>query len=124
MSVDLSRQVEDMGIKWGENGLIPAIIQDADNGEVLTLGYMNKESLAISVEQGRTCFWSRSRQNLWLKGETSGHVQKIKSMYLDCDRDTLLVKVEQAGPACHKGTRSCFAEPVQIRESPIMARKK
>lgn len=119
MSVDLSRQMEKMDINWDEKGLIPAIIRDDDNRDVLMLAYMNKESLAISLKEERTCFWSRSRQTLWRKGETSGHVQKIKSVYLDCDRDTLLVNVEQEGPACHEGFRSCFFKPVQMGESSI-----
>ena len=97
-------------IKLSDNKLIPAIIQDAETGDVLMLAYMNKESLSISLREGRTCFWSRSRQVLWRKGETSGHIQKIKSIHLDCDRDTLLIHVEQIGPACHTGTHSCFRE--------------
>ncbi len=99
-------------LKYNPDGLIPAIVQDAENGEVLMLAYMNAESLKISLEEGRTCFWSRSRQQLWRKGETSGHIQTIQSITADCDRDTLLVRVEQVGPACHTGTRSCFTVAV------------
>lgn len=99
-------------IKFDEKGLIPTIVVDAETGMVLTLAYMNKESLAISMEEGRTCFWSRSRKELWRKGETSGNVQHIKSMVCDCDRDALLVYVEKEGPACHLGNESCFEFPL------------
>ena len=99
-------------LKFDEKGLIPAIVVDAENGKVLTLAYMNKESLQISMEKGLTCFWSRSRQELWLKGETSGNYQHIVSITADCDRDALLVKVEKDGPACHLGTESCFNDEV------------
>jgi phosphoribosyl-ATP pyrophosphohydrolase/phosphoribosyl-AMP cyclohydrolase len=99
-------------LKFDEKGLIPAIVVDAENGKVLTLAYMNRESLQISMEKGLTCFWSRSRQELWLKGETSGNYQHIVSITADCDRDALVVKVEKDGPACHKGTESCFNDPV------------
>ena len=95
-------------LKFDEKGLIPAIVVDAENGKVLTLAYMNRESLRISMEKGLTCFWSRSRQELWLKGETSGNYQRIVSIMADCDRDALVVKVEKDGPACHMGTESCF----------------
>ena len=99
-------------LKFDENGLIPAIVTDAETGKVLTLAYMNRESLKISMEKGLTCFWSRSRQELWLKGETSGNYQHIVSITADCDRDALVVKVEKDGPACHLGTESCFNDPV------------
>ena len=99
-------------LKFDEKGLIPAIVVDAENGKVLTLAYMNRESLQISMEKGLTCFWSRSRQELWLKGETSGNYQHIVSITADCDRDALIVKVEKDGPACHKGTESCFNDLV------------
>ena len=95
-------------LKFDENGLIPAVVADAENGKVLTLAYMNRESLRISMEKGLTCFWSRSRQELWLKGETSGNYQHIVSITADCDRDALLVLVEKDGPACHTGAESCF----------------
>lgn len=100
------------GLTYNADGLIPAIVQDVENGDVLMLAYMNAESLKISLNEGRTCYWSRSRQELWRKGETSGHIQKIRSIITDCDRDTLLIKVEQVGVACHQGTRSCFTESV------------
>ena len=103
-------KVEDL--KFDEKGLIPAIVVDAENGKVLTLAYMNKESLQISMEKGLTCFWSRSRQELWLKGETSGNYQHIVSITADCDRDALVVKVEKDGPACHTGTESCFNDVI------------
>ena len=99
-------------LKFDENGLIPAIVVDAVTKQVLTLAYMNKESLQISMEKGLTCFWSRSRQELWLKGETSGNYQHIVSIEADCDNDALVVKVEPEGPACHLGTKSCFTKPV------------
>ena len=99
-------------LKFDSNGLIPAIVVDAVSGKVLTLAYMNKESLQISMEKGLTCFWSRSRQELWLKGETSGNYQHIVSITADCDRDALLVKVEKDGPACHTGAESCFNDEV------------
>lgn len=99
-------------LKFDERGLIPAIVVDAENKKVLTLAYMNRESLEISMREGRTCFWSRSRQELWRKGETSGNVQRIVSITADCDLDALVVKVEKAGPACHTGAESCFFNPV------------
>lgn len=99
-------------LKFDEKGLIPAIVTDADSGKVLTLAYMNRESLAISMEKGLTCFWSRSRQELWLKGETSGNYQHIVSITADCDKDALVVKVKKDGPACHTGSDSCFTAPV------------
>ena len=95
-------------LKFDSNGLIPAIVVDAHSKKVLTLAYMNKESLAISLEKELTCFYSRSRQELWLKGETSGNYQHIVSITADCDKDALVVMVEKDGPACHKGTDSCF----------------
>jgi len=99
-------------IKFDENGLIPAIVTDAETKKVLTLAYMNKESLEISIKEGKTCFWSRSRQELWRKGETSGNYQHIVSITLDCDRDALEVCVRKDGPACHKGDDSCFNETI------------
>ncbi|MBQ3064809.1 MAG: bifunctional phosphoribosyl-AMP cyclohydrolase/phosphoribosyl-ATP diphosphatase HisIE [Clostridia bacterium] len=99
-------------LKFDENGLIPAIVVDAITKEVLTLAYMNRESLAISMERGLTCFWSRSREEIWLKGETSGNYQHIVSITADCDNDALVVMVEKDGPACHTGTESCFTKPV------------
>jgi phosphoribosyl-ATP pyrophosphohydrolase/phosphoribosyl-AMP cyclohydrolase len=99
-------------LKFDENGLIPAIVTDAKTGEVLTLAYMNRESLAVTMEKGLTCFWSRSRQELWLKGETSGNYQHVVSITADCDKDALVVVVEKDGPACHTGSDSCFTAPV------------
>ena len=99
-------------LKFDERGLIPAIVVDAVTKRVLTLAYMNEESLRISMEKQLTCFWSRSRQELWLKGETSGNYQHIVSITADCDRDALVVMVEPDGPACHLGTESCFEYPV------------
>ena len=99
-------------LKFDEKGLIPAIIVDSVTKKVLTLAYMNKESLQISMEKELTCFWSRSREELWLKGETSGNYQHIVSITADCDKDALVVVVDKEGPACHKGTDSCFNETV------------
>jgi phosphoribosyl-AMP cyclohydrolase len=90
------------------DGLVPVVVQDFENGEVLMLGYMNRESLNKTIDTGTTWFWSRSRQELWNKGATSGHYQYVKSISLDCDGDTILIKVEQIGAACHTGNRSCF----------------
>ena len=99
-------------LKFDDKGLIPAIVVDAVTKRVLTLAYMNEESLRISIEKGLTCFWSRSRKELWLKGETSGNYQHIVSITADCDKDALVVVVEPDGPACHLGTDSCFEYPV------------
>lgn len=105
-------------LKFDEKGLIPAIVVDADTQQVLTLAYMNAESLRISMEKKLTCFWSRSRQELWLKGETSGNYQHIVSITADCDYDALVVKVTKEGPACHLGEESCFHNPVLGEETP------
>ena len=102
--------IDEFKLKYDDNGLIPAIIADAETSAVLMLAYMNAESLAVSIEEGRTCFWSRSRDRLWRKGETSGNTQQIVSIKTDCDRDTLLVTVRKNGPACHTGAESCFFE--------------
>ena len=99
-------------LKFGENGLIPAVVVDSITKKVLTVAYMNKESLQISMEKGLTCFWSRSRQELWLKGETSGNYQHIVSITADCDGDALVVVVDKDGPACHKGEDTCFHNPI------------
>ena len=101
-----------MNLKFDEKGLIPAIVVDDDTGKVLTLAYMNEESLNISMDKKLTCFYSRSRQELWLKGETSGNYQHIVSITADCDLDALIVRVKKDGPACHLGTDSCFTNPV------------
>lgn len=95
-------------IKFDKEGLIPAIIQDHKDNTVLMLAYMNKEAVEKTLATGETWFYSRSRQKMWHKGETSGHFQKVKEIFLDCDQDTILVKVEQIGVACHTGARSCF----------------
>lgn len=103
-------------LKFDEKGLIPAIVVDAITKEVLTLAYMNAESLKITLEKGLTCFWSRSRNELWLKGETSGNYQRVVSITADCDKDALVVKVEKDGPACHTGAESCFFNTLYINE--------
>lgn len=99
-------------LKFDEKGLIPAIVVDVITKKVLTLAYMNRESLEISMKEGKTCFWSRSRQELWRKGETSGNYQHIVSITADCDNDALVVMVEKDGPACHTGSDSCFTKEV------------
>ena len=99
---------EDLEQYFAKGELIPAVVQEASTGQVLMLAYMNKESLKRTLESGYTWFWSRSRQELWNKGATSGHLQKVEAMYSDCDNDTLLVQVEQTGAACHTGHHSCF----------------
>ena len=104
-------------LNFDANGLIPAIVVDAESRAVLTLAYMNRESLAISLAEERTCFWSRSRKELWRKGETSGNVQHIVNIKADCDRDALVVYVKKDGPACHLGTDSCFNDDVFGAES-------
>ena len=103
-------------LKFDQNGLIPAVVVDSITKKVLTVAYMNEESLKITMEKGLTCFFSRSRQELWLKGETSGNYQHVVSITADCDKDALVVVVEKDGPACHKGTDSCFTNPVYQSE--------
>lgn len=103
-------------LKFDEKGLIPTIVVDALSKKILTVAYMNRESLEISIKEGKTCFWSRSRQELWRKGETSGNFQHIVSITADCDRDALTVEVLKDGPACHLGTESCFNETVYQSE--------
>ena len=98
------------GLKFDENGLIPAIVKDYDSKKVLTLAYMNRESLNKTLECKKTCFWSRSRGELWLKGETSGNYQHVVNITADCDSDALVIEVKKEGPACHKGTDSCFTK--------------
>jgi phosphoribosyl-ATP pyrophosphohydrolase/phosphoribosyl-AMP cyclohydrolase len=99
-------------VKYDERGIVPAIVQDAATGEVLMLAYMNAESLAKTIEAGETWFWSRSRRVLWHKGETSGNTQRVVSISIDCDGDTILVRVTPNGPACHTGERTCFFRPL------------
>jgi len=112
-------------IKWDAAGLVPAVVQDAGSKEVLMMAYMSRESLAKSVETGDTWFWSRSRGELWHKGATSGHTQRIRSLRYDCDGDTLLVQVDQNGPACHTGQYSCFFNdiPVSGADGPAVTRE-
>ena len=112
MSIELTAAVAEL-LKDGVE-LIPAIAQDATSGEVLMLAYMNRESLAITLESGRATYWSRSRNELWEKGATSGHTQKVISIDIDCDGDALLVKVEQVGAACHTGDRTCFHRSIEL----------
>lgn len=104
-------------LKFNSHGLIPAIVQDYYSKKVLMLAYMNKESLDITIKEGKTCFYSRSRQCLWRKGETSGNTQQVVSIRTDCDRDTLLIEVIKAGPACHTGSESCFFEDIVAPET-------
>ena len=106
-------------LKFDAQGLIPAVVVDAASKKVLTLAYMNRESLEISMKEGRTCFWSRSRQELWRKGETSGNVQHIVDITADCDRDALVVTVNKEGPACHLGTDSCFNDKIFQGDQPV-----
>ena len=105
-----------MELKFDANGLIPAIVQDHYTKQVLTLAYMNAETLALTIAEGRTVFWSRSRQEIWRKGETSGNVQRVVSITADCDADALVVEVVKDGPACHTGAESCFFQPVYVSE--------
>jgi len=116
------------GLKFDEQGLIPAVIQDAENGDVLMVGYMNGEAVERTISTQRVTFWSRSRQKYWIKGETSGNIQRVQGIYVDCDQDCLLVKVEQTGAACHEGYRSCFfrrsaedGESLEVVDTPLSA---
>ncbi len=113
MNKQITKKIQLPKLKFDKNGLIPAIIQDAKSGDVLMIAYMNKESLKITLKEGRTCFYSRSRKTLWRKGETSGHIQKVKSVCYDCDKDALLIKVIQKGVACHTGSWSCFYRKIK-----------
>lgn len=108
----LVKSLED--IKYDERGLVPAIVQEQATGQVLMLAYMNRESLGKTLETGRTWFYSRSREELWPKGETSGHIQKVKRVLYDCDADAVLVQVEQVGAACHTGELSCFYRELEV----------
>lgn len=110
-------------IKWDVNGLVPAVVQDAQSKEVLMLAYMNEESMQRSIDTGSTWFWSRSRGELWNKGATSGHTQRIVSMAYDCDGDTLLIRVEQQGPACHTGSYSCFYNSIAMEGNTAEAKE-
>jgi len=104
-------------VKWDERGLVPAIVQDVNTQQVLMMAYMNAESLILTLEKGETVFWSRSRNELWHKGETSGNVQAVRSIHVDCDGDTLLIQVDPAGPACHTGAVSCFFDLLKVTET-------
>lgn len=100
------------GLKFDAAGLIPAVVQDVNNNEVLMVAYMNREAVERTISTGRATYWSRSRSQFWVKGETSGNIQLVRNLYVDCDQDCLLLKVEQIGPACHEGYRSCFFRKV------------
>lgn len=110
-------------IKFDDRGLVPAIIQDYQSGEVLMLAYMNRESLQETLSSDKTHFWSRSRQKLWMKGESSGHVQEVREVFIDCDMDALVFKVEQKVAACHTGYRSCFYRKLQGEELAVAGEK-
>ena len=110
-------------IKFDNRGLVPAIIQDYKNGEILMLAYMNRESLQKTLSSGKTHFWSRSRQKLWLKGESSGHIQEVKEMFVDCDMDAVVFKVDQKVAACHTGYRSCFYRKLEGEDFTVMGEK-
>ena len=110
-------------IKFDDKGLVPAVIQDYQNGEILMLAYMNRESLQKTLSSGKTHFWSRSRQKFWLKGESSGHVQEIKEVFIDCDMDTLVFKVDQKVAACHMGYRSCFYRKIEGEKLTVVGEK-
>jgi phosphoribosyl-AMP cyclohydrolase len=110
-------------LKYDDNGLIAAVIQDDENGDVLMVAYMNKDSLASTVETGKTHFWSRSRKKYWLKGESSGHTQEVCSIRTDCDKDCLLIRVKQNVAACHEGYRSCFYRKLENGQWVITAEK-
>ncbi|MGQ9455745.1 MAG: phosphoribosyl-AMP cyclohydrolase [Armatimonadota bacterium] len=111
-------------IKYDQNGLVTAVIQDHQNGQVLMVGWMDREAVKRTLISGRTCFWSRSRKQYWTKGETSGNIQQVKEVYVDCDKDTLLVKVDQKGAACHEGYRSCFFRKVDSNGKEVIVDKK
>ncbi|MBA3874857.1 MAG: phosphoribosyl-AMP cyclohydrolase [Anaerolineae bacterium] len=100
-------------VKWDERGLVPTIVQDVNTQQVLMMAYMNRESLKLTLEKGEAVFWSRSRNELWHKGATSGNVQRVREIHVDCDGDTLLIQVEPAGPACHTGAVSCFFDQLK-----------
>ena len=122
---DLAWSALRAALKFNADGLIPAIAQQHDSGEVLMLAWMNQASLDETIATGRVCYWSRSRQQLWRKGERSGQVQRLKGLRIDCDGDALLLLVDQAGPACHTGRRSCFylelqGERVEVRDAPLI----
>lgn len=110
-------------LKFNSDGLIPAIVQDHQNGQVLMMAWMNQESLQQTLETGRCTYWSRSRQSFWIKGETSGHLQHVKRISVDCDQDCLLIQVEQVGAACHENYRSCFFRDIEENELRVNSEK-
>jgi phosphoribosyl-AMP cyclohydrolase len=110
-------------LKYNSDGLIPVVVQDVKNGEVLMLAYMNAEAIRRTLQTGRATYWSRSRQSFWIKGETSGHIQVVKKMSIDCDLDTILIQVEQTGAACHENYRSCFFRDFSADELVLNAEK-
>ena len=116
MNMENGRIPLEEAIRWTADGLVPAIAQDADNGEVLMMAWMNRESLAQTLACGYAVYWSRSRNQLWRKGDTSGHVQAVESIAIDCDGDTLLLKIRQTGAACHTGNRTCFYRMADMKE--------
>lgn len=111
-------EIELPALKLDANGLVAAVIQDDATGDVLMVGYMDSEALRRTATEGRVTFWSRSRQEYWRKGDTSGNIQVPRSIAIDCDGDALLIRVDQTGPACHTGARSCFFTPVPMAETP------
>lgn len=116
----MDKQIDIKQLKFDDKGLIPCIVQDAENNQVLMMAYMNEQSIEISLAEKRTCFWSRSRQELWRKGDSSGNVQHLLSLSVDCDGDTLLARVKKQGPACHTGQISCFFNEIMAEENPAM----
>lgn len=106
-----------------QGGLLPVIVQDVENGQVLMLGYMNELALEKTIETGKVTYWSRSRQKLWVKGETSGHFQEVREIFVDCDLDTLLIKARQIGATCHEGYRSCFYRKIEAKELKVIDQK-
>lgn len=116
------QQVADLGIAFDDRGLVPAIVQQRDTGEILMMAWMSAESLALTLATRTTWFWSRSRQELWNKGATSGNVQRVERLFYDCDADCLLVTVDSPGPACHTGNRTCFYREVALPETGAPAR--
>jgi phosphoribosyl-AMP cyclohydrolase len=107
------------GLKYDSNGLMPAVVQDVQNNEVLMVAYMNQEAVERTVQSGRATYWSRSRKQYWVKGETSGNIQLVREIYVDCDQDCILIKVEQVGAACHEGYRSCFFRKINTDDDTL-----
>jgi len=114
---------EELNLKFDADGLLPAVVQDGSSGEVLMVAWMNREALDKTLETGQTHFWSRSRRKMWLKGESSGHTQQVEEILVDCDQDVLLVKVKQAGGACHVGYRSCFYRRLEGGRLDVVGRR-